>query len=134
VPGGFAPQGLPEPSATAVVDDYTVTLAGDLQPGTESELTLSVSRDGRPVTDLEPYLAAYGHVVALRDGDLAYLHVHPDGAPGDGTTQPGPDVVFHTTLPTAGSYRLFLDFKHDGVVRTAAFTVHAGKEVQPHGH
>ena len=134
VPGSYAPQALQEPSTTAVVDGYTVALDGDLAPGKESELTLSVSHDGRPVTDLEPYLAAYGHVVALREGDLAYLHVHPDGAPGGGTTRPGPDVVFHTTLPTAGSYRLFLDFKHDGVVRTAAFTVHAGGEVKPHGH
>ena len=54
------------------------------EPGQESELTLSVSRDGRPVTDLQPYLGAYGHLVVLRDGDLAYLHAHPvdeaDGA------------------------------------------------------
>jgi hypothetical protein len=134
VPGSYVPQALPAPRAIAAVDGYTVSLRGDLVPGKESELTLSVSRDGRPVSDLEPYLAAYGHVVALREGDLAYLHVHPDGTPGDGTTRSGPDVVFHTTLPTAGSYRLFLDFKHDGVVRTAAFTVHAGEAVKPHGH
>lgn len=134
VPGSLAPQPLPHDSKVAEVDGYTVTLAGDLTPGADSTLTLSVSRDGRPVTDLEPYLAAYGHLVALRDGDLAYLHVHPQGAPGDGTTRPGPAVVFHTTAPSAGRYRLFLDFKHDGVVRTAAFTLTAGKAVATHGH
>ena len=48
------------------------------------------------MTDLQPYLAAYGHLVALRQGDLAYLHVHPDGEPGDGRTKAGPDIVFHT--------------------------------------
>jgi hypothetical protein len=32
-------------------------------------------------------------------------------------------VRFATTVPSAGTYRLFLDFQHDGVVRTAAFTV-----------
>jgi hypothetical protein len=64
--------------------------------------------------------------VALRDGDLAYLHVHPAGEPGDGTTQPGPDVSFYATAPSAGDYRLFLDFQHDGVVRTAEFTARAG--------
>jgi hypothetical protein len=58
----------------------------------------------------------------LRDGDLAYLHVHPTGEPGDGRTDPGPDVSFGTTAPSAGSYRLFLDFRHGGVVRTAEFT------------
>jgi hypothetical protein len=123
VPGEYVPTPLPGESRTAEVDGYTVTLDGGLEPGAESELTLSVSREGRPVTDLQPYLAAYGHLVALRAGDLAYLHVHPAGEPGDGVTEPGPDITFFTTAPTAGTYALFLDFRHDGVVRTAAFTV-----------
>ena len=90
------------PSTSAVVDDYEVTLDGDLVAGEESELTLTVRRDGAPVTDLQPYLAAYGHLVALRDGDLAYLHVHPAGEPGDGTTEPGPGVTFYASAPSAG--------------------------------
>jgi hypothetical protein len=134
VSGPLDPQPLPAPSTTTEVDGYTVTLKGTLTPGADSRLTLSVSRGGRPVTDLQSYLAAYGHLVALRQGDLAYLHVHPDGEPGDGRTEAGPDIVFHTTAPSAGSYRLFLDFKHGGVVRTAAFTVTAGKEAPAHGH
>ncbi len=94
---------VPTESRTSDVDGYTVTIAGDLDAGADAELTLSVTRDGTPVTDLEPYLGAYGHLVALRAGDLAYLHVHPDGAPGDGTTEPGPDVVFYAAVPSAGS-------------------------------
>ena len=82
-----------------------------------------MTRDGEPVTDLEPYLGAYGHLVALRGGDLAYLHVHPEGVPGDGVTEPGPDVVFFAEVPSPDRYHLYLDFKHEGVVRTAAFTV-----------
>jgi hypothetical protein len=126
VAGKYTPLPLPEPSTTADVDGYTVTLDGQLTPGVESQLILSVSRDGQPVTNLQPYLAAYGHLVALRDGDLAYLHVHPAGEPGDGATQPGPDIKFYATVPSAGDYRLFLDFKHGDVVRTAEFTVRAG--------
>ena len=83
------------------------------------------------MTDLQPYLAAYGHLVALRAGDLAYLHVHPAGAPGDGVTPAGPGITFYATAPTAGDYRLYLDFQHDGVVRTAEFTVHAGQSDGP---
>jgi hypothetical protein len=64
--------------------------------------------------------------VALRSGDLAYLHVHPDGEPGDGATKPGPGVSFTATAPSEGTYRLFLDFKHKGKVRTADFTVPVG--------
>jgi hypothetical protein len=131
VAGDYVPSALPAPSTTAEVDGYTVTLDGALVPGRESELTLSVSRGGHPVRDLQPYLSAYGHLVVLRAGDLAYLHVHPTGDPGDGATQPGPDVRFTTTAPSAGTYRLFLDFRHGGVVRTAAFTVPATQEGTP---
>ncbi|MFE1510942.1 hypothetical protein [Streptomyces sp. NPDC058726] len=126
VSGSYRPQDLPPVAGTARVDGYEVVLTGSLRPGRASELRLSVSRDGEPVTDLQPYLGAYGHLVALRSGDLAYLHVHPQGEPGDGRTDPGPEVSFTATAPSGGSYRLFLDFKHDGVVRTAAFTVPAG--------
>jgi hypothetical protein len=124
VAGDYRPASSPGESRTVEVDGYTVTLDGDLSAGEDARLTLSVSRDGAPVTDLQPYLGAYGHLVALRDGDLAYLHVHPDGTPGDGTTEPGPTVVFYAAVPSPGTYHLYLDFKHDGHVRTAAFTVH----------
>ncbi|WP_020388681.1 hypothetical protein [Kribbella catacumbae] len=123
VAGVSEPKPLPPQSSTAQVDGYTITLTGDLEPGRESELKLSVAREGKSITDLQPYLGAYGHLVALRDGDLAYLHVHPAGAPGDGKTSPGPDITFYATTPSTGSYRLYLDFKHDGKVRTAEFTV-----------
>ncbi|HZG93131.1 MAG TPA: hypothetical protein VEZ46_00295 [Mycobacteriales bacterium] len=125
VAGDYRPRPLPAPERTAAVDGYTVALAGDLTAGAQSELTLSVSKDGVPVTDLQPYLAAYGHLVVLRATDLAYLHVHPAGEPGDGVTPAGPQITFFAEVPTAGDYRLFLDFQHAGVVRTAEFTAHA---------
>ncbi|PVY26502.1 hypothetical protein [Williamsia muralis] len=128
VAGGYVPQPIPAPAQTAQVGDYTVTLDGDLIPGAPSELTLTVTRGGQPVTDLQPYLAAYGHLVALRVGDLAYLHVHPDGEPDDGVTKPGPGITFVATAPSAGTYRLFLDFRHDGVVRTAEFSAQAAAQ------
>jgi hypothetical protein len=112
-------------AATASVDGYTVTFDGKLEAGRTSEPVPNISRDGRPVTDLQPYLAAYGHLVALRQGDLAYLHIHPDGAPGDGRTQPGPAITFYAEVPSAGTYRLYLDFQHDRKVHTAEFTAMA---------
>ncbi|MBT2400498.1 hypothetical protein [Streptomyces sp. ISL-100] len=127
VSGNYTPAELPAPAATTNVDGYDVTLTGGLLPGKSSELQLNVAKNGKPVTDLQPYLGAYGHLVALRSGDLAYLHVHPNGEPDDGTTKPGPDISFTATAPSPGTYRLFLDFQHNGKVRTAAFTVEAGK-------
>ncbi|CAL9284295.1 hypothetical protein [Streptomyces sp. SudanB52_2052] len=124
--GRYEPGELPERNTTAKVDGYEVKLRGALTPGKAGELTLTVAKDGKPARNLQPYLGAYGHLVALRSGDLAYLHVHPNGEPGDGKTKPGPDVSFTATAPSAGAYRLFLDFQHEGKVRTAAFTVQAG--------
>jgi hypothetical protein len=111
---------IPPPSDTAETDDgYTVRLAApESRAGAEAELDFEVLRDGEPVT-VEPYLGAGGHLVALREADLAYLHVHPAGGHSDGHGAP---VSFATTFPTAARYRLFLQFKHDGRVHTAAFT------------
>ncbi|MFI6633737.1 hypothetical protein ACIBI7_33090 [Nonomuraea fuscirosea] len=125
--GDYRPGKLPEQTRTTKVDGYEVTLDGELTPGQSSKLTLKVSKDGKPVTDLQPYLGAYGHLVALRARDLAYLHVHPDGEPGDGRTQAGPEIVFYAEVPSTGDYRLFLDFQHGDEVRTAAFTAAAGE-------
>ncbi|MEV0322430.1 hypothetical protein ACIBKX_28565 [Streptomyces sp. NPDC050658] len=133
VAGAYDPRPISEDTRTARIGGYTVTLDGELAPGEASDLTLTVSRDGRPVTDLQPYLGAYGHLVALRVGDLGYLHVHPDGEPGDGSTEPGPDITFMAVAPSAGTYRLYLDFQHDDSVRTAEFTVRT-KATAPTGH
>jgi len=123
VPGDVVVEALPEESRVAEVDGYTVSLTGDLTTS-GGVLTLSVAHDGADVTDLDPYLGAYGHLVAIRVGDLAYLHVHPEGEVG--TVPAGPDIEFSVAAPSPGTYRLFLDFSHGGEVRTAAFTVAVG--------
>lgn len=123
VAGSSEPRPLPPATRTVNAGPYQVTLHGSLVPAGPSTLTFTIAHAGRPVTNLDPYLGAYGHLVAIRAGDLAYAHVHPDGEPGDGRTAPGPSVTFHTEVPRDGLYRLFLDFQHHGTVHTAAFTV-----------
>jgi hypothetical protein len=118
VAGAYEPQQFTENARESTVDGYVVRLTGDLTAGASSTVTTTVTKDGKPVTDLQPYLGANGHLVALRAADLAYLHVHPQDGPGA-----GPDVKFAVEVPTAGRYRLFLDFQHEGKVRTAEFTL-----------
>ncbi|MGK2938569.1 MAG: hypothetical protein ACSLFR_12315 [Solirubrobacteraceae bacterium] len=115
VDGAADLRGLPSPATTAPVGDgLRVTLdAPPLRAGREADMRFTVSRDGEPVVP-EPYLGARGHLVALREGDLAFLHVHPTADDG---------AAFATTFPTAGRYRLFLQVKVDGEVRNAPFTV-----------
>jgi hypothetical protein len=110
VPGDFEPLALPRPTATATTDGYDVTLHE--HPG---EIGFFVKRGGRIVGDLEPYLGARGYLVILREGDLAFQHVHPE-------TTPPPELAFEPGTTQPGTYRLFLQFRHAGRVHTAAFT------------
>lgn len=116
---------LPAPAQTARSDGgYEVRKqAGRTRPGVEASSRFTISKDGETVKT-ESYLGAGGHLVALREGDLAFLHVHPTEHSDGMRESHGDDasIAFAATLPTTGRYRLFLQFKHDDTVQTVAFT------------
>jgi hypothetical protein len=107
VDGPIRAAAFPTPANTSEVDGLTVT---------KNDLGFTITKDSRPVA-IQDYLGAKGHLVALREGDLAFLHVHPDAR----------SLRFEATFPTAGRYRLFLQFQVDGRVHTAAFTQEVGR-------
>ncbi|MFB8167095.1 hypothetical protein ACFC60_03955 [Kitasatospora purpeofusca] len=120
VPGEAAPVPLPAPGGTATVDGYTVTLTARPVAGAH-RLTAVVSRDGRPVRDLQPYLDAYAHLSAFHEGDLALAHLHPSGTvDGD---HGGPELTFQALFPEPGNWRVFLQFRTAGQLHTAALTL-----------
>src|SRR4051794_19114021 len=103
VDGALRSQALPAPARAVDVDGLRVALTtkGDA-------LSFAVTRAGRPVGP-QDYPGAKGHLVALRHGDLAFLHVPPDEN----------RLQFMAEFPTAGTYRLFLQFKTaDGRLHT----------------
>ena len=107
----------PGSSRTASADGYDVALLNDeVTAKGETRLRFEVRDGGRPVSRLEEYLGALGHLVALREGDLGYLHVHPIE-----TDAEGGQVMFGANFPTRGRYRLFLQTKPDGNLITAPF-------------
>ncbi len=116
VAGQFSPARLPAATPHVEVEDYQIAFEGTARAGTEAELRFRVTRRGETV-DLEPYLGADGHLVALRAGDLAYLHVHPLADVEAG------EIRFAATFPSAGTYRLFLQFNDRGRIHTAAYTL-----------
>lgn len=122
VAGDYEPTELDEPAWRTFTDGYEVWLATERTDNGEVTAQLVVRRQGKPVTDLQPYLGAQGHLVAIRTGDLAYAHVHPVE---DADTEAGV-VTFDAELTSAGRYGLFFDFKHDGTVHTASFTFDQG--------
>lgn len=112
VDGTVRSRPLPAPADSVSVDGLDVGLTSrEPKAGREAELGFEVTRNGKPV-DVQPYLGARGHMVALREGDLAFLHVHPDAN----------RLRFMAEFPSAGRYRLFLQLKTGGRIHTAAFT------------
>ncbi|MEU7589431.1 hypothetical protein AB0A95_24420 [Micromonospora sp. NPDC049230] len=116
VPGDYQPRPLPAPATSTTVDGFTVGYQGTPQVGANVPLTFRVDgADG--AAPLERYLGAYGHLVALREGDLGYLHVHPEPELVDG------QIKFWLTTPGPGRYRVYLDFQVKAKVHTAELTL-----------
>jgi hypothetical protein len=122
VPGPVTPASG-RPSRVWQAGGYQVRLDGDLVPGTPSQVFATVTKDGVAVTDLQPQLGAFGQLVALRTPDLTMLDVRSDATEPAPTARSGPGVAFVVDIPTAGTYRLFFDFRHADAVHTAEFTV-----------
>lgn len=124
VPGTEKRTPVPAAAARARVDGYTVTVQGEPMAGMSHPLTVTVTKDGRPITTLQPYLDTYAHLTAFHEGDTAFAHLHPttrvDGDHG------GPKLAFDAELPTAGNWRLFLQFRAGGELHTAALTLKVG--------
>jgi hypothetical protein len=119
VPGSYLPRPVPAPTRTTTVDGFGVGIRHDaIRAGDDVDLAFTVARGGAPVAGIEPYLGARGHLVALREGDLSYLHMHPH----DEAEEPG-GISFRAHFPAAGRYRLFLQFQVGESVHTAAFTL-----------
>jgi hypothetical protein len=116
LPGDYAPIALPAPGRTATTGNFEASFAGTPNAQSTQPLLITVTGPNRQPAALQPYLGAYGHLVVLRQGDLAYVHVHPEPQLVDGK------VKFWAALPSIGTYRMFFDFQVSGQVHTAAWT------------
>jgi hypothetical protein len=110
-----------------------------------------VDSDGRPATDMQPYLGMAGHAAFVKTDGTAFAHTHPDGSaampavmlanessalsmnemPGNGmadagamnmsTGQVSSTVDFPYGFPSSGAYRIFIQMKHGNRVETGVF-------------
>ncbi|MDB5032785.1 MAG: hypothetical protein JWQ98_26 [Chlorobi bacterium] len=133
-----APEGMPGSPGGSRYTVAMMPMPEKLTAGKDVMLHFQV-RDakGKPITDLEPYLGAMGHAVILSSDTKLYLHAHPmesgmshdamkPGAPMDSGTEAdrGPNVIFHTNVPSPGYYKIWGQFQHHGKIITAPFVVH----------
>jgi hypothetical protein len=80
-----------------------------------------------PVSDLEPYLGAVGHLLLVSADLQTVAHSHPVA---DMSASVGPTVVFQALFPRAGMYRFWVQFQRRGHVLVAPFTVQAVPRAQ----
>jgi hypothetical protein len=120
VPGAARP-------ATPLARDYTSKDARNLhvelateppQPvaGMKTMLFFKLS----PAEGLEPYLGAWGHMLATSDDLIDLIHTHPFQANGAA-------IQFNVEFPRARTYRIWVQFQRKGVVNTARFDVPVGR-------
>lgn len=114
---------LVTPARASIFGDYRVELRMTPDPPQardETLLSFTISQNGFPVTDLEPYLGAGGHCVALSADTRGYLHSHPLEMGG---TRFGLTITFHALFPRPGLYKVWAQFQHQGRILTADFVV-----------
>ncbi len=144
---GVAPAPTPLPTTDVreqVVDGVRIELGGEAHVAETSDFTLTFTdvTTGEPVSDLQPYLGAAGHVVVMRGDGTRFGHRHAETfddqdrpvAAMPGTTF-GPELDLHVTFEVPGAYRLWAQFKlPDDTVVTAPFTVRAGNRTSEAAH
>lgn len=126
--GSFEVSGNYKPVPLAVAKNFTKEVDGvkvTLKPqsfavGEDIMPTFSLTdaKTGAPIKDLELYMGALGHGVIISQDGQTYLHVHPMTEVGS-----GPDVTFHTKFNKPGIYKFWGQFKRQGKVLVADYTI-----------
>jgi hypothetical protein len=69
-----------------------------------------------PADGFEPYLGAWGHMLAASDDLIDLIHTHPFLANGA-------LIQFNIEFPRVRTYRVWVQFQRKGVINTARFDV-----------
>ena len=134
---------VPDTAPKKTVGDVTAMVSFDppaFVAGLYGHLSflLTDTGTGRPVTDLQPYLGAFGHTLIMSEDMIDYVHSHPiDLASSDENgprqfmlpTGPeaeqlrgGPEVTFEGLMPKPGRYRAWTQFRRNDKLYTFATT------------
>lgn len=98
-----------------------------LDPTTQlhgADLTLTITKGGAEVKDLQPYLQSWAHVTGFRESDLKAVHMHPNQSPGkDPNLLGGPVLSLASPFGAPGRYRLFVQFQTAGRLHTSPIDI-----------
>jgi hypothetical protein len=101
-----------QPSKAANLTATLRTEPEELLAGLESRLTFSLA----PAAELQPYLGAWGHMLAASKDLIDLLHIHPFLVKDS-------DIQFNIVFPRPGIYRVWTQFQRAGIVNTTVFTL-----------
>ena len=76
-------------------------------------IALTDPKSGAPIQDLEPYLGADAHMVLVNAALTEAVHAHPEERERGSN-----ELAFDVTLPVAGRYKAWLQFRRAGPVVT----------------
>lgn len=115
-----------------------------VKAGEEADFTFTLTSDGNPVTDLEPYLGAAAHVAIVSANTQEFAHTHGEAvgdaqgaeghlheghegmrSPNSGDAALGPEITFRHRFPHPGLYKVWGQFSRDGRVITVPYVVEA---------
>ncbi len=111
---------------TAAAGPYTVTLGQtSFSANQPLKVSITVTKGGKPASDLGTFLGAAAHAVFINTSTLAYVHVHPmvKGSMSS-MALAGPHMMMMLPALPAGTYKLWIQFRGgNDVIYTAPFTV-----------
>jgi catechol 2,3-dioxygenase-like lactoylglutathione lyase family enzyme len=143
---------VPDTNLTRTVEDITAKVTYDPQEflvALYGHMTffLTDTATGKPITDLQTYLGAFGHTLIMSEDMEDYVHSHPldilampddDGGPPQFLMPPGadlekirggPEVTFEGLMPKPGRYRAWTQFRRNDKIRTFAYTFNVSAPV-----
>jgi hypothetical protein len=76
-----------------------------------------------PDKDIEMYIGAWGHMLAVSSDEIDMIHTHPAFPASDQDEGAYKQIQFNMIFPRAGIYRVWVQFQRAGVVNTVAFNI-----------
>ncbi|MGC4042583.1 MAG: FixH family protein [Armatimonas sp.] len=121
---------VPSSSLKTTVDGITAAFSAAESPipvGRSTSLTFTLTdSSGKAITDLEPYLGAYGHLMIAHQDGQTVVHSHPaEDDAGIARSRKG-IVAFNARFPKPGLYKAWGQFQRGGLVVTLPFVLKIG--------